>query len=31
MQRLDAELKPYGNYAGLTIESLYYLERIKPQ
>ena len=30
MQRLDAALAPYGNYAGITIESLYYLERIKP-
>ncbi len=30
MQWLDAELKPHANYAGITIESLYYLERIKP-
>jgi hypothetical protein len=30
MQRLDAELAPRGNYAGITIESLHYLERIKP-
>ncbi|HTA38852.1 MAG TPA: hypothetical protein VK760_07245, partial [Candidatus Acidoferrales bacterium] len=30
MQQLDAALAPHGNYAGITIESLYYLERIKP-
>jgi hypothetical protein len=30
MQKLDASMKPHANYAGITIESLYYLERIKP-
>jgi hypothetical protein len=30
MQRLDATLAPHANYAGITIESLTYLERIKP-
>ncbi len=30
MQKLDAALAPRANYAGITIESLYYLERIKP-
>jgi hypothetical protein len=30
MQKLDAALAPRSNYAGITIESLYYLERIKP-
>ena len=30
MQELDAALAPRANYAGITIESLYYLERIKP-
>jgi hypothetical protein len=30
MQQLDAALAPRANYAGITIESMYYLERIKP-
>jgi hypothetical protein len=30
MRQLDAALAPRANYAGITIESLYYLERIKP-
>jgi hypothetical protein len=30
MQKLDAALAPRSNYSGITIESLYYLERIKP-
>jgi hypothetical protein len=30
MQTLDATLRPRPNYGGLLIESMYYLERIKP-
>jgi hypothetical protein len=30
MQNLDAALAPHSNYTCITIESLYYLERIKP-
>jgi hypothetical protein len=30
MQWLNAELAAHANYSGITIESLYYLERIKP-
>ena len=30
MRQLDAAMRPHVNYTGITIESLYYLERIKP-